>query len=250
MSESYEQLRDQATGDGGEAWRAADRATGKLYALYRELKEDPRYSEEHKAEKAWESYEATKEKIEADKAKAKELLANQARSAERFSIPFPPGESLTTTDTSKLLASQNEASRVIRKLDRMEGGGKGSFKPDRLAVLKAEYRRGLETDGVQGAIICRGVLEAADELGMDKHSIVEGFRKDRHRESLERAQHNERLLDLIGGKVPEPPFAKPDARRGRGSNEPRRGSGALLLPGREPLTPGAASRSKRRPPWK
>jgi len=65
MTESYEQLRDGATGDGGDAWRAADRETGKLYALYRELKEDPRYSDDYKAEKAWVAYDANKANIEA-----------------------------------------------------------------------------------------------------------------------------------------------------------------------------------------
>ncbi len=38
MSNTYEQLRDAATGEGGEAWRAADREEGKLHAFYRELK--------------------------------------------------------------------------------------------------------------------------------------------------------------------------------------------------------------------
>jgi hypothetical protein len=249
MSETYEGLRDGATGEGAEAWRAADLATSKLYALYRELKEDVRFSEQHKAEKAWAAYEANKEKIQRGKQKAKELLEGQARSAERFSLPFPEGEGPTTADTSKLLASQNEAARVIRKLDRLQGSGKGPFTPDRMEVLRQEYGRGLAVGGVQGGAICRGVLDACDELGMDKHAIVEPFRKDRHRESLERAQHSERLAGLIGGEAPPPPFGKPGVSRGRGS-EPRRGSGALLLPGRETLTAGSASRSGRRPPWK
>ena len=71
MSETYEQLRDSATGEAGEAWRRAARETANLHALYRELKADPRYSEAHKAERAWERYEAAKEKIEADTAKAR-----------------------------------------------------------------------------------------------------------------------------------------------------------------------------------
>ena len=41
---AYEELRDGATGEGGDAWREADRRTSKLHALYRELKEDPRYT--------------------------------------------------------------------------------------------------------------------------------------------------------------------------------------------------------------
>jgi hypothetical protein len=247
---TYEELRDGATGDGGDAWRAADRETSKLYSLYRELQEDPRYSEEHKAERAWERYEATKDKIEAGKARARESLEKQARSAERFSIPVPPEESITTTDTAKLLASQNEASCIVRKIDRMDGNAKGPFAPDKLEALKTEYGRGLETGGVQGGAICRGVLDAADELGVDRHSVIDAFRKERHRESLERAEHNERLASLIGGKVPEPPFAKPGERK-RVPGQYGHGSGALLLPGRETLAPGTALRGKRRrAPWR
>ena len=248
---TYEELRDSTTGEGGDAWREADRLTGNLYGLYRELKEDPRYSPEHKAERAWERYEATRGKIEAGKARAKEALEKQARSAERFSIPVPAEESITTTDTAKLLASQNEASRVVRKIDRMESNGKaGPFKPDRLEVFKTEYGRGLETGGVQGGVICRGLLDAADELGIDRHSVVDGFRKDRHRESLERAQHVERLAGLIGGKVPGPRFARPGERK-RESGQYGRGSGALLVPGREMPAPGTASRgTRKRAPWK
>ena len=246
MTQTYEQLRDSATGAAGEAWKAADRAESNLRALYRELTEDPRYNEQHKAETAWQRYEASKEKIEAGKAKAKELLVKQACSAERFSMPLPDGESLITDDTQKLLASQNEAARVIRKLDRLQNTGKGPFTPDRMEMLKQEYGRGLEAGGVAGAAICRGVLDAADELGVDKHAVVDGYRKERHRESLERAEHSERLVGLIGGGVPEPPFGRPGAARGRGS-EPRRGSSTILLEGRDP-TPIVPTRG--RPPWK
>jgi hypothetical protein len=251
MSESYEQLRDQATGEGAEAWRQADREVGKLRALYATLKEDPRYSEKHKAQQAWKAYEAAKEKIAGGREKAKELLEKQARSAERFSIPVPAEESVTTTDTAKVLASQNEASRIVRKVDRLDSNGKaGPFKPDRLEVLRTEYGRGLETGGVQGGAICRGVLDAAEEFGIDRHSIVEPFRKDRHRESFERAEHVERLAGLIGGEVPEPPFAKPGERK-RVPGQYGHGSGVLLLPGRETLAPGTTSRGKRRrAPWK
>ncbi len=58
-------------------------------------------------------------------------------------MPFPHEESPVTTDTSKLLASQNEAARVIRKLDRIAGSAAGPFKPDRMEVLRQEYGRGL-----------------------------------------------------------------------------------------------------------
>ena len=247
MSETYEQLRDRATGEGAEAWRAADLATSKLYSLYRELGDDPRYTTDFKSEKAWAAYEANKEKIETGKQKAREFLEKQARSAERFSLPFPEGEGPITGDTSKLLTSQNEAARVIRKLDRLQSSSKGPFTPDRMEILRQEYERGLEVGGVQGGAICRGVLDAADELGLDKHAIVEPFRKDRHRESLERAAHSERLVGLIGGKVPEPPFSKPGAVRGGRGSELRRGSSTILLPGNRTLVSGP---SRQRPPWR
>ena len=227
---TYEELRDGATGEGGDAWREADRRAGRLYALYRELKDDPRYTEEHKAEKAWAAYDADRAKIEGARAKAKEHLEKQARSGERFSIPMPPGEAIGTADTTKLLASQNEASRVVRKIDRIGASGKGGpLKPNPLDVLRQEYGRALETGGAEGAIVCRGVLVAADELGIDTDSVVDGFRKDRHRESLERGEHAARLVQTIGGKVPEPPFSRPDSGRPAPGNYGR-GPRPVLVP--------------------
>lgn len=206
---TYEELRDQATGEGADAWREADREEGRLRALYRELKEDPRYTNEHKSETAWKAYENARGKIAENRAKARELLQKRARSAEEVSLPLPPFEALHTTDTNKLIASQNEASRIVRKLDRMATGD-GPFRPDKAGALRKEYGRGLEVGGVQGGAICRGALEAADEVGVDRESVVGGFRKERHREALERAEHCARLAAHVGGKVPEPPFARPD----------------------------------------
>jgi hypothetical protein len=102
---------------------------------------------------------------------------------------------------------------------------------------------------VQGGAICRGVLSVCDELGIDKHSVVDGFRKERHRESLERAQHAGRLTDLISsGGAPEPPFPKP-GQRGRGS-EPRRRNNTFLVDREQqpPIIHG--TRKNRRPSWR
>ena len=210
MTESYEELRDSATGGGGEAWRQADREETNLRRLYAALKEDSRWSEEHKSEKAWEAYEVAREKIAGGREKAREHLETQARGGVRASLPFPGGEGPVTSDTQKYLATQNEASRIVRKIDRISGSAKGGpLKASPLDVLRQEYGRGLEAGGTQGGIICRGVLAAADELGIDAGSVVDGFRKDRHREALERAQVSERLAGTVGGSVPEPPFKKP-----------------------------------------
>jgi hypothetical protein len=42
MTESYEQLRESATGKAWGAWKAADREESNLRTLYRTLKENPR----------------------------------------------------------------------------------------------------------------------------------------------------------------------------------------------------------------
>jgi len=78
---TYEQLRDSATGEAGATWKAADREEHNLRSLYRELKEDPRYTNEHKAEKAWDHghpIKAAKEKIK------EEREENRAERHERF----------------------------------------------------------------------------------------------------------------------------------------------------------------------
>ena len=209
MTETYEQLRDSATGEAGVAWKAADHEESNLRTLYRDLKEDPRYTDSHKAETAWQRYEAAKEKIADGKAKARELLEKQAHAAERSSVPFPGGEGIITSDTQKLLASQNVASRIIRKLDRLDTSNEGPFTPERTEVLRQEYERGMETGGVQGGAICRDVLSACDELGIEVNAVVDSFRKERHHEALQRAQQAARLAQYIGKRVPEPPFRKP-----------------------------------------
>ena len=183
MSNPYEALRDSATGEAGTAWKAADREAEKLAALYQELREDPRYTDEHKAETAWAAYDRAAPKVKDGRAKAKELLQKQVRTGERFSLPFPEGEAPTTTDTQKLIATQNEASRIVRQVDRTQGDRKIPLKRKPADLLREEYGRGLEVGGVQGGAICRGVLEAARELGVDAHSLVDPHRKDRHRDS-------------------------------------------------------------------
>ena len=235
MTETYEQLRDSATGEAGVAWKAADHEESNLRALYRELREDPRYTNAHKAEQAWEKYEAAKERIASGKTKAREVLETQAHTAERQSVPFPSGEGPITSSNEKLLISQNEASRIVRKLDRMDTGAKGPLKPSKVDALREEYGRGLEVSGVQGGSICRGVLSACDEFGIDVNSVVDSFRTPRHREALERAQRATQLTQYISKRVPEPPFKKPNpagvqrASEGRSKNPFKRPGEALPL---------------------
>jgi len=248
---SYEQLRDSATGEAGEAWRWADREEANLRTLYRTLKEDPRYTEEHKAEKAWAAYEAAKEKITTGRAKARGSLEKQARSGERFSIPMPEGEHLIPSDTSKLLASQSDASRIVRKLDRMADSSTGPFKRNPAEVLMSEYERGLQIGGVQGGAICRGVLEAADELGVDKHQVVDGFRRQSHRNALLDAERASMLTQHISKQVPEPPFPHPgQLQQGGKGVGTYRGKQKAFMPTSEGASTTLFQGNRRRSSWK
>jgi hypothetical protein len=245
---SYEQLRGSADGEAGEAWDRVDRQVRDLRKYYQTLKEDERYTDEYRAQEAWKRFEAAKPKIEQGKQKTKELLEQQVRSRHQASIPMPKGHRGPVHDTNKLIAAQNEASRIIRKLDRQSSdkSPKSPFKPDKTETLRTEYERGLEIGGLQGASICRGVLSAADEVGVDADSIVDGFRTERHHESLQRSQQAARQLDLIGSDVPEPPFADPSKGGRRRGSEPRR-QGTLLVPKTTEIA--SVGRARKRP-WK
>jgi len=225
------------------------RARQPPHLFYRQLQEDPKYSDDYKSAAAWEKYQDVKAKIGVDAPRAREALEKQARSARQSAIPMPLGKSPTTVNLTEIVAAQNHQAALARRIDRLNTSGKGPFKPDRLGILKAEYRKGIETGGKAGAIVCRGVIGAAEELGLDIDSVVDDFRRDRHRESLERAQHADRLSLLISKEVPEPPFSRPGARR-RGGDMHTGGVPRVLTggEGKKPLVAGGGSRRRR--PWR
>lgn len=228
----YEEMRDQESGPAGQAWRHADQQERELRNLYESLQDDPRYTEEYKAGRAWEAFAERKDAIIEGRKKAREMLEKQARSAERFSIPLPNefGTSHTIKDPSELIAVQNEASRIREKVKSLReanplGGG------DKAAPLREEYQRGLELGGGEGLTICRAILSAAGDLGTPVDSVVDSFRKPRHHESLERAQVAQQAAFTIGTRIKEPPFPRPA------------GVGAGSLG-------GVLSSQNRRPAWK
>lgn len=226
----YEEMRDRERGPAGEEWREADREERRLRDLYASLQEDPRYTGEHKAERAWGTFLEAREKIEGGRRRAREALLKQARSAERLSLPLPDGATHQAKDASELLAAQNEAGRITRKAERLRAanplnGG------DKATPLREEYRRGLDMGGVEGLAICRGVLSAADELGVSADAVADEFRKPHHRESLERAQAARQAAMAIGAGISEPPFKRP----------PNVAAGSLR---------SVVSATARRPSWK
>jgi len=93
---------------------------------------------------------------------------------------MPESESLTTTNTEKLLLTKGAQSRIYRHLDRLENAP-GPLKRSAIQVLEEEYTRGLQIGGPQGGAICRAVYEIARDTGADIDAMVDAHRKDSHR---------------------------------------------------------------------
>jgi len=174
IRESYEQLRDSVENtEARAAWLDHDRRLQLLRQTYNSLKDDPRYTEEHKANQMWETYQQQSAHIQAAGEKARELLEKEARGYEMIALPHPKGENLHSISTERLIAAQNEASRISRKLERLEKAkGPKNLKPPTAQILKDEYARGMEVGGVEGSAICKGVLMAADELGISEEQFL------------------------------------------------------------------------------
>jgi hypothetical protein len=250
VNPTYEDIQSQAKGPGVEEWKRTDKARADLPAFYRELQEDPRITELVRSERAWERYEAAKAQVEADSQKAKELFTKSAQSAERFSVPMPESEGLTTNKTEKLLLTQGEQSRIYRRLDRLENA-RGPLKRSPIQVLEEEYARGLQIGGPQGGAICRAVYEIARDTGADIDAIVDKHRKHYHREALEDAQNAKMRLQLVGKSVSKPPFPHPDklAQGGKDVGTYRSKTSAFV-PNSKTALAKKFSEGKRRPSWR
>jgi hypothetical protein len=93
--------------------------------------------------------------------------------------------------------------RIIRTLDRHSSRG-GPFKPDTASVLKSEYQKGMELGGVSGAARCRGVMAAAEELGVGD-GWVDSLRDDKQRKYLDDARRLEQAAFAVLTTAPKPP---------------------------------------------
>jgi hypothetical protein len=205
---SYESIQQEAKGPGVEEWRRIDKLRDELTNLYNSLREDARYTEEHKAQRAWEKYEETKAQVEKLAPEARQKMLRSAESLERLSIPTPEGEGLFTKDTNKLLLTAHERSRIEGLINRLERAGKGKLKVNPGHILEREYERGLNEGGPRGGATVRAVYELARDWGVDIHSVVDAHRKPRHHEALQNAQAHLMHSEMIGRAVPEPPFKK------------------------------------------
>ena len=201
--ESYESIRDSSPvipQDVRNAWKEADGSERLLRGQYERLIEDGDLNDEAKARRAGELYEKQRPLIERKKQTAKDALIKASKSAVKSSIPKPSGEATSSADPTKLLLDQNEASRILRTLDRK--ANKGPFSQNSGEYLKQEYERGLEVGGVEGGAICRGALRVAQELGLGDEWLP---RNDRQYELLDNARRLEHYAGLISTDAPKPP---------------------------------------------
>jgi hypothetical protein len=217
MSETYESIRNHSDiipQDTRVKWIEADQAEGMLRYQYDRLAQDGDLTDEARARRAGELYERHRETIERKKKAARDALLKTAKSSEKSSVPRPSGEALSSTDPTKLLLDQNEASRIVRTIERRKGQA-GPFRPDTGDMLRQEYARGLEIGGTEGGAICRGVLRASQELGVGD-AWLDSLRNDRQRESLDNARRLAQYAGFISVKAPEPPksLRKPSGRGG------------------------------------
>jgi hypothetical protein len=207
LRQSYEDMRDGAKGPGVEEWKATDKARSDLTSLYRNLQEDERYAPEYKREQAWAAYEQTRAHIERLAPEAREKMLSSAENLERMSIPTPEGEGVITKETTKLMLTAHERTRLEGLLARdKESSGRGPFKPKPREILKAEYERGLSEGGPGGGATVRAVVGLVRDWGLDIDSIVDDKRRAHHHGALQDAQAARERAQMIGRTVPEPPF--------------------------------------------
>jgi hypothetical protein len=234
---TYEQLRDSVeNNEARAAWMDHDRRLSALTETYRTLKDDARYTEEHKANQMWEAYEKESEHIQAAGERARVLLEKEAQGHEMMSVPRPKGERLTNLTAEKLIAAQNEAGRILRKVERMKDSPIRGINHAR--TLKDEYQRGIEVGGVEGVAICKGTLMAADELGIAPEEFLNDLRTPEQLAELDKAQRCQMMAFFIGKHIPEPPLRRP------GGSTPSGAGGKLFIPQKHPV------QTKRAPSWK
>jgi hypothetical protein len=222
----YERLRDDPDVISSalrEQWLKADGAANGLAQSYERILRDDELTDEAKQKRAQTLYQQKAPKVAALRKETREALLKAAESAERSSIPFVGGEGMTSSDTNALLASQGEADRIRRTLERRSekspfGDGASSD------FLKSEYERGLKLGGVEGAAICRGCLRAAAEMGLGEEWLP---RQERHSAALDRARRLVYAADAISTEPPKPPKAL--RRSGAGRLRSERGPANVLV---------------------
>jgi hypothetical protein len=207
----YERLRDGVPKEARAEWKYADGLASSIRQKFEELAGDESLSEQGRFEKAQVALENATPRVERGYEKAREWLRKEARRKELASVPLPDGRTLTSEikDSADLVAVQNEAMRIVSRVERrrekMPKGMKNQG--DQVAdMLRDIYAEAMELAGVEGQARARGALRAAEELGIDRHSLIAPFMEREHHESADTA----RRLEYAAKHVPSAAAMLPD----------------------------------------
>ncbi len=256
MTESYEAMKQDPIlpEDVRRQWVEADGAERMYRYNVDKIESDPDLTDDAKHRKLLDLYADQAPRIEDKKRAARQALLKAAEAAEKNSWPRVKGATLDPGDASDLIAAQNVENAVVadyRELKKKADANKLPFAPDTADYLRARYKAGLETGGVAGTALVRGVIGAANRLGVSVEEVVGPLRSQREVEALERAQRLMSMSDVISTKVSLPRSVQRRRRRPGRMNE-RRGQGAaILVPGgggqpiAKPAPESGASRAKR-----
>jgi hypothetical protein len=230
-----------------------------LIREYEGLENDERFTEEHRAQRAWEAYDRARPQVEEKGRAARENLLKAAEQYEQMSIPFPGRHQLRTEQVEHISLTQGERSRIMDLLayknptiERMQKEGKKTpSEPSPQDKLRDEYARGLDIGGPQGAAICRAVVQIAEDQGGSVDEIVGTHRTERQWDYLQSAAEARRQAGGIYTRVPQPNYPRPGGPQSVEELASRKRS-ALGLPRNG--HPGSGSlipkKQKRRPQWK
>jgi hypothetical protein len=231
-----------------------------LLRQYESLEGDERYTDEHRASRAWEAYDKAKGTIESKASAAREKLLESADHYERASVPFPAGQSLRTDDVQLLTLTQGERSRIVERLgykhpsiERMQRAGKRtpSSAEDRPAnMLRQEYARGLDVGGPQGGAICRAVIGVAEDRGMNVDDIVDEHRREWQRDYLQNAQEARIQARSVYSRVPSPNYSRPGGAKSPEEARAGKKRTPFGVPKKASSGPLFQKKGRRRPSWK
>ena len=251
----YERLRDSAPKEAKVEWRDGDRWASSLRAKLQELAADESLSEQGRFDKARVHIENATQKIQGGYEKAAKWLEKEAQKKALASVPLPDGHNLTfkVKDSTALLAIQAEAQAIISKVERRREKMPKGIKNQAdhvLDMLRDTYASAMDDGGVEGMARARGVLRAAEQLGVERDVVVAPFMEREHFEAADEARQLEYLRKQVPSPrsmIPSNPFAPESKPRG----EYHTARGANIFRPRTSAPDKSAQRSDgRRRPWK
>ena len=250
----YERVRDSAPKEVAVEWRDGDRWVSYLRERYQELAADESLSDQGKFDKAQRYLETATPRIERGYEKAAKTLEREAQRKALASVPLPDDHDLNSKvkDSTGLLAIQGEAQAIVSRVEaRRAKTPKGMRGADPAPeVLRDVYASAMEDGGVEGMARARGVLRAAEQLGVPVDDVVAPFMERKHYEAADGArqlEHLRRQVPSAKSMIPSNPFAPVSSPKSE--YHTRRGSN-LFVP-RSATTHKPAPRSgARRRPWK